>query len=182
MPFHTNRGHVPLRTSTAGITTRAVEGQIIETICHKCREFTSQVFAKQRSRKFMVEGVPWDSPNTGRGLETGIVRVAEIEINLEGARQRTGHTEPDRLCVSARKEARSGGREFFVTSGYRRSWKPVAQNSSSVRRPSDSPENSRSGAHSGRLHPGENEIARSHIPPQSDLCGPACSYIRLPPT
>jgi len=44
-------------------------------------------------------------PSTRRRLETGIVRVAEIEINLEGAAPADGSHRAGRLCVGARKEA-----------------------------------------------------------------------------
>src|SRR5882757_9067463 len=109
MPFHAHCSHIPLRISAARQTRqtdRTVEMQVVKTIGSECRVFPPQMLAQQYPGKAMVErATGYSSP--GRGLQTTVVRISEIEINLEGTRQRTGHTQPHPLSIRPGKKTRS---------------------------------------------------------------------------
>src|SRR5882672_6492134 len=82
----------------------------------------------------MVESIPRFSNHTLR-LKSTVVGVPEIEVDLKGARQRTGHAQPSCLSVGTSKETRPGGCEFLVSGCHRRSRKPVVHRDFAVRRP-----------------------------------------------
>jgi hypothetical protein len=129
MPFHANRSHVPCRTSTAIPAIAAdwaVETRIVKTIGSERREFPTQMLAEQHPRKSMVESIPGFSGLT-LGLDSAVVGVPEVEVNLKGARQGTSNADPTCLRVGPSKETRPGGCEFLVSGGNRRSRESVAQ-------------------------------------------------------